>query len=279
MSLNDNLISYYKLDEASGNANDVHGDADLTETGTVDQQSGKINNARGAYVSTEKLATSSADMSFNIGTSFSVNFWIFRTGTQGAEARFVDINGGSVGDFFFNIRLETDNTLRIILGEVSASSTIIDTADVLPLNEWVMVTFTYDGVTGDMEYYLNADSKGTGNDPAETPVSTTKFSLGNEFTGGTPLTDGYLDECGLWDVELSSTEVTELYDSGDALPYPFPEPTPTSTDNPNKGTKSTKEIAKINIPEGIGDTMNLLFDSSNVLTKNRVGLELDGGVF
>ena len=44
--------------------------------------------------------------------------------------------------------------------------------------------------------------------------------------------------------------------------------------NPNKGTKSTKEIAKINIPEGIGDTQNLVPESSTVLSKERVGLEL-----
>ena len=45
--------------------------------------------------------------------------------------------------------------------------------------------------------------------------------------------------------------------------------------NPNKGTKSTKEIAKINIPDGIGDTQNLVFeDFSTVLSKDRVGLEL-----
>jgi len=45
--------------------------------------------------------------------------------------------------------------------------------------------------------------------------------------------------------------------------------------NPNKGTKSTKEISKLTIPEGIGDTTNLVFqDYSTVLSKNRVGLEL-----
>ena len=44
--------------------------------------------------------------------------------------------------------------------------------------------------------------------------------------------------------------------------------------NPNKGTKSTKEIAKINLPEGIGDTQNLVPEESKVLSKERVGLEL-----
>ena len=48
--------------------------------------------------------------------------------------------------------------------------------------------------------------------------------------------------------------------------------------NPNQGTKSTKEIAKINIPEGIGDIQNLIPEGLNkvkstVPSKGRVGLE------
>lgn len=44
--------------------------------------------------------------------------------------------------------------------------------------------------------------------------------------------------------------------------------------NPNEGTKSTQEISKINIPDGIGDTTNLITDNSTVLDKERLGLEL-----
>ena len=44
--------------------------------------------------------------------------------------------------------------------------------------------------------------------------------------------------------------------------------------NPNQGTKSTKEISKLNIPEGIGDVTNLVPETSTVLSKDRVGLEL-----
>ncbi len=44
--------------------------------------------------------------------------------------------------------------------------------------------------------------------------------------------------------------------------------------NPNQGTKSTKEISKLDIPEGIGDVQNLVPESSTVLSKERVGLEL-----
>ena len=44
--------------------------------------------------------------------------------------------------------------------------------------------------------------------------------------------------------------------------------------NPNQGTKGTKEIHKLNIPEGIGDIQNLVPEESHILSKERVGLEL-----
>ena len=44
--------------------------------------------------------------------------------------------------------------------------------------------------------------------------------------------------------------------------------------NPNEGTVSTFPISKLNIPEGIGDIQNLIPESSTVLTKDRVLLEM-----
>ena len=49
--------------------------------------------------------------------------------------------------------------------------------------------------------------------------------------------------------------------------------------NPNKGTVSTKDISKTDIPEGIGDIQNLIPEGLNgvvstVPSKDRVLLEL-----
>lgn len=45
--------------------------------------------------------------------------------------------------------------------------------------------------------------------------------------------------------------------------------------NPNKGTKSTKEIATIIAEENIGQVLSLVPEESHVLSKERVGLELN----
>lgn len=47
MAIIDNLVSYWKLDEASGNALDAHGSNTLIETsGAIAAAGGKINGAR-----------------------------------------------------------------------------------------------------------------------------------------------------------------------------------------------------------------------------------------
>ena len=45
MALTTNLISYYKLDESSGDAIDAHGSNDGTVTGATQNVAGKINTA------------------------------------------------------------------------------------------------------------------------------------------------------------------------------------------------------------------------------------------
>jgi len=45
--------------------------------------------------------------------------------------------------------------------------------------------------------------------------------------------------------------------------------------NPNKGTKGTKEISILIAEENIGQVLSNVPDSSTILSKNRVGLELN----
>ena len=73
MSLLTNLISYWKLDEASGDALDAHGANPLTQTGSVGTAAGKVGTARdfsaltGAYFShADNVDLSTGDIDFTI---------------------------------------------------------------------------------------------------------------------------------------------------------------------------------------------------------------------
>ena len=55
MALTDNLVSYWKLDESSGNAADSVGSNTLTNTGTATYAAGKINNGVVVNGSSQRL--------------------------------------------------------------------------------------------------------------------------------------------------------------------------------------------------------------------------------
>jgi len=72
------LVSYYKLNESSGNALDSFGGQNLTNTGITNNQIGKVGQS---YLSTalgQKLETNSATP---ITGNFSINIWVYRTAT------------------------------------------------------------------------------------------------------------------------------------------------------------------------------------------------------
>ena len=54
----------------------------------------------------------------------------------------------------------------------------------------------------------------------DTPTSPYHFNLGRRPLGNSYYYNGILDEIGVWDRELTSTEVTELYNSGSGKQYP-----------------------------------------------------------
>ena len=78
MALSDNLISYYSLDEASGDAIDAHSTNDLTETsGTIASASGKVGNCRDFEVGDTEYFTIADNTDFSTGDiTFSMFAWV-----------------------------------------------------------------------------------------------------------------------------------------------------------------------------------------------------------
>ena len=75
MALTDSLISYWKLDEASGNATDSHGTNTLTDTNTVTSVAGKINTARYFTNANTEFFTLADNASLSTGDiDFTINF-------------------------------------------------------------------------------------------------------------------------------------------------------------------------------------------------------------
>ena len=94
--------------------------------------------------------------------------------------------------------------------------------DQLSTGTWYHIVVTYNTSTG-WKLYQNGTLKDSNSniETIKTPGTLNTNYIGWVDSGTNRHWDGLIDEIAVWDKELSSSEVTELYNSGDGLQYPF----------------------------------------------------------
>lgn len=201
-SLTDGLISYWKLDESSGNASDSVGSNTLTNT-NVTYSTGKINNGAIYNASNAKLVMGSTAFT----PSYTYSFWIYRN-TNG-QYGVISKDDGTTRVFSF--LSNTDGTLSGTVWLSTGSFGI--TAFSLTNNTWNHVVITLNSGV-ECKVYLNGTEVFTNS--ISFGALTTSFGTwfgADQFSGGRWFLDGKLDEIGLWNRALTAGEVTQLYNS------------------------------------------------------------------
>lgn len=253
MSLTTSLVSYWKLDESSGNPQDSHGSNHGTLNGSVAYGSGKLNNCAqftGGYLDFGQTAS----LRFTGATAFTFSFWI-KTNT--AENAFffgegdIDTNGaGTV--FNWSSALSTAKVRFQFVSTVGGGISL-DSAAQIKDGNWHHVVVTYDGSTNGtgLKMYidgtLDATGTGTGNITGTFHNANDEFIIGSREGGNQPVT-AHIDEAGVWSRELTSGEVTTLYGAGTPPAYPFA----------NNYTQSVNETVTLvdSISKGAGKSLN-----------------------
>lgn len=209
MALTDNLISYYKLDESSGNASDSVGSNTLTNRGTTGYSSGKINNGAVFDGTNNKRLDISNGLEYKTADDRTWSFWVNPSGLTAGY--FID-NVGTTNDIRMIVYPETNKITLFANGNTKSTATTVSTGN------WYHIVVTKSGTT--YELYMNGSSQGTVSQGSLTYYSDA-FSLGAPFDGYGSLTNGTIDEVGIWSRALTSGEVTSLYNSGSGNQYPF----------------------------------------------------------
>lgn len=215
MSLLTNLSCYYKLD---GDANATVGTNNGTGT-NVTYPAGLINQGA-SFVGTGNISVAdSTDFTFG-SADFSVSIWV-KFALPNVRYIFVgQINStGVTASGSFTIQRMADNT--IVGNAMTGSTSNLATSTVtITDSNWHHIVFLRDGTT--TRIYIDTVASGTAN------VSTNSINDSSEIIGlgqGGNNTafrlNGMVDEFGVWKRKLTTTEITQLYNSGNGLPYPF----------------------------------------------------------
>jgi hypothetical protein len=224
-SLSDDLISYWKLDESSGDANDSVSSNTLTNSNGVAYGSGAL---RGAADFGTRISGRNLSISSNLGISstdpYSLSFW-FKVSTEPSSGQAYTIfnleKGYSSG--YENLYYLNDGGVKKLRTE---NGTVISYNFIAGTTTWHHVVFTKNsGGSASTNLYVDGTLVGQGTSQVSGGGSP-YFHFGGNCCGvySSPI---LADELSAWKKSLSSTEVSELYNSGTPLPYVSSAPTTT----------------------------------------------------
>lgn len=157
-------------------------------------------------------------------TTFSMNFWIFNRSAQNATI-FSDFgNDGTNKGFYLDLSSLSSHTIRFV-GFNSSTNTIALSATGNPgfLNRWSMATITVSGTS--VKIYLDGTLSASGTMSNTLNYVANSYPCIGAFKSNNNTPNSYLsngtkiDAFGIWNKELTQSEITELYNSGAGKQY------------------------------------------------------------
>lgn len=225
-SLLTGIVSYWKLDESSGNPADSVGSNTLTNTNGVTFGTALINNGAIQDASNLRHFARTDALGLDLTTAFSISMWIKPN---------IEIASGSWG--LFNICESTHDVAFRAFYEYNSGTRRLNIQRVRPnvgsssltsnltigTSNFCNVVVTYNATT--VTVYVNSVSVGTFNDTGNGSAAVDKTAIGASFNEGTGNGDSFgnftIDEVGVWSKCLTLAEVQDLYASGIGNQYPF----------------------------------------------------------
>jgi hypothetical protein len=215
------LQAYWKL-ESDGSDSTANSN-DLTVNGATNT-AGFIGNAYDLDGINDYLLSSQTPIINNWkGGTYSISAWINLDTTSGDQVIYGEGKSSSDANFARFYHQNGGNLFVSVRGPSTNDDMRVDTSGNLSQNTWHHVVLVVDGDLLACEMYVDGVSQSTrtGQNESSTEPSgmnrvalgiLCRQSIGNYF-------NGTIDEVGVWSKALSSSEVSDLYNSGAGLTY------------------------------------------------------------
>lgn len=257
MVLSSGIISYWKLDEASGTRVDSVGSNDLSDINTVGSETGHIDIPAAGLASSHVAADDEylegplaggldfgdEDFTFagwvKLSDVSTVNMTLFSKWDQDTATSLSYIAQYNVLLNRFRFLVSSDGSSSVVAEGTSFGAAVVD--------EWNFVVCWHDSVNNTINIQVNG---GTVNSTATAAgvfsLNTVSFALGGQDDSTPNAVDGALDGWGVWGRVLSGGERQSLYNGGRGIDYPF-------VFAPPGGTKGEPTVAAAVIGGGAGE--------------------------
>ena len=209
------LESYWKLDEASGTLADSHGSNDGTNNGASYGATGIINDALD-FERTDSDYVYCGQFTGLGSSDRTISAWLNIESLPSSTMRVLHLassttaGGAPAGSLYINSSDQYE-------ASVAGTGDGIVTGGSASTGTWVHLLATItSGET--IEFFVNGSSQGSTTASGTSPSDPYLYIGGYNPTIGQHF-DGIIDEVGIWSRELSSADITALYNSGSGLAY------------------------------------------------------------
>ena len=248
-SLKTSLFAAYN---GESNSNDSFGTNHGTAQGGLTYTAGKIGN--GFNLNGSNAYVSLPDNSLNFTEDFSFSFWIYNYNMPlGVNRRYIGSSyygGSGTYGFGWTLLRGSDNVYRFQLfnGDSNPNSLFSSNMDLIPINQWTHITVTRKKSTQTKIYKNGVDvtsnfSYTLGNSAVNCGYNSTQYCTIGALKDNNASIFGYIngtmDAVNVWNKELTQSEITELYNSGNGAQYitnDFYKPTTNDALNTYNGT-------------------------------------------
>ena len=217
----DGLQAYYTADNTP---NDALGNFNGTLTNGATYGTGIINNGF-SFDGVNDYVDLGNNLDFDGSTPFSFNVWMNQTSAQAASL--ISKKGGASTYTGYRIAITSNRQIQVLFNSDFTTNDrlqITTGTNSFTIGVFNMITVTYDGSknTSGISVYVDGTSISfsTNANSLTGSISNSTTAKVGAFVVGSQYFNGILDEVGVWNKELSSSEVTELYNSGAGKQYP-----------------------------------------------------------
>ncbi len=215
------LVSYWSLEETSSSRVDATATGNnLTDNNTVLSGTGKIATAADFESTNSEYLSRADNASLSITGSISIAAWVNFETVPGAGRADIVTKYNTGGDRSYRFQVGDGNLLTLI---GVGSGVFICTPSWTPSSAtWYHIAAVFDGAADTIKMYVNGAQQGatcTGQTSTITDGGATFMVGAGQDAGPGNFMDGLIDEVGLWSKALTSTEITDLYNSGTGIPY------------------------------------------------------------
>lgn len=226
MSLTDNLVAYWKLDEASGTRNDSHSTNHLSDSSSTGSATGKISNAADFESGSNNFLTI-ADNAALSGADAD-RTWAAWVQLESKTTTMVALSKWNATGDQREYQIYYDQAADRFTIAVSSAGTSGTTTTAAANNfgspstgTWYWLVGYHDATNDLIGIQVNNGTANTASHANGVFNGTSAFNMARQ-TGGTSIDwDGLIDEAAAWSRLLTDAEKAALYNAGRGLAYSF----------------------------------------------------------